>query len=329
MAMRRGGPPPAPKPYAAVPLADGLGLRTDPGTQRGHDRFTPDLLVGWLEGTCEALSPVHVGSGGVERTAHVAPDLAAETPLLVPLVRAAGVPVLPGSTLKGAVRAVVEAITASCLRVRGGEVPPYLLPACQRREGRPAELCVACRLFGAPGYQGRVRFADAPLVEGRTTLALAPALYRPRARRGPTPPGRKFYRHGRPAHGAVPLEVCPPGARFRWRLDFANLRPDELGLLLLALGQGEPPLWLKLGGYKPACFGSVQLALGRLALDEPAARYLDYADAAAGAEEIGSPPVAPYLQALAEGGLLLADRLERLAAILRYPGEGDCPAGVY
>src|SRR5581483_738600 len=109
MAMRPDGPP-VPKPYAAVPLVEGLGLRTDPGADRGHDRFTPDLLVGRLEGTCEALSPVHVGSGGIERTARVAPDLAAETPLLLPLVRAAGRPVLPGPTLKGAVRAVVEAV---------------------------------------------------------------------------------------------------------------------------------------------------------------------------------------------------------------------------
>ncbi|HZR97211.1 MAG TPA: RAMP superfamily CRISPR-associated protein [Chloroflexota bacterium] len=325
MAMRPDGPP-VPKPYAAVPLVEGLGLRTDPGAHRGHDRFTPDLLVGRLEGTCEALSPVHVGSGGIERTARVAPDLAAETPLLLPLVRAAGRPVLPGPTLKGAVRAVVEAVTLSCLAVgRPTSAQTAALRACTRR----SELCVACRLFGALGYQGRVRFADAPLVAGQTTLALAPALYQPRAQRGAAPPGRKFYRHGRPARGTVPLEVCPVGARFRWRLDFANLRPDELGLLLLALGQGDPPLWLKLGGYKPACFGSVQLTLDHLTLDEPAARYLTYADADAVAAEIGPPDVAPYLQALAEGGLVLADRLERLAAILRYPGDGDCPAGVY
>jgi CRISPR/Cas system CSM-associated protein Csm3 (group 7 of RAMP superfamily) len=327
MAARYGGSPPAPKPYTAVPLVAGLGLRIDPGAQRGHDQYAPGLLVGWLGGTCEALSPVHVGSGAIERTARVAPDLAAETPLLLPLVRAAGVPVLPGPTLKGAVRAVVEAITPSCLAVGGRPTSAQAaaLRACVRR----AELCVACRLFGmagaaGQGYQGRVRFADAPLVEGQPTVAYAPPLHAPRPRGG-APAGRKFYRHGNPAHGTVPLEVCPAGARFRWRLDFANLRPDELGLLLVALGQGEPPLWLKLGGYKPACFGSVHFALGSLVCDDPAARYLDYA------EPIVTPPPdgAPYLQALADSGLVLADRLERLAAILRHPGDGDCPAGVY
>jgi CRISPR/Cas system CSM-associated protein Csm3 (group 7 of RAMP superfamily) len=330
MAARYGGPPPAPKPFTAVPLVDGLGLRTDPGAQRGHDQFTPGLLVGWLAGTCEALSPVHVGSGGIARTAHLAPGLAAETPLLLPLVRAAGVPVLPGPTLKGAVRAVVEAITLSCLAVGGR--PTSAQTAALRPCNRRAELCVACRLFGmtgaaGQGYQGRARFADAPLVDGQTTVAFAPPLHAPRPRGG-APAGRKFYRHGNPARGSVPLEVCPAGARFHWRLDFANLRPDELGLLLVALGQGQPPLWLKLGGYKPACFGSVQFALDRLVCDDPATRYLAYADTAAPIET-PTPDAAPYLQALAESGVLLADRLERLAAILRHPGDGDCPAGVY
>jgi CRISPR/Cas system CSM-associated protein Csm3 (group 7 of RAMP superfamily) len=321
--MRYGGPPLPPKPYTAVPLVDSLGLRMDPGAQRGHDQYTRDLLVGWLEGTWEALTPVHVGSGGVERTARVAPELAAETPLLLPLVRAAGVPVLPGPTLKGAIRAVVEAITHSCLAVgRPTSAQTAALRACQRR----AELCVACRLFGALGYQGRVRFADAPLVDGATAVAYAPPLHAPRPRGG-APAGRKFYRHGRPAQGTVPLEVCPAGARFRWRLDFANLRPEELGLLALALGQGEPRLWLKLGGYKPACFGSVELTLDRLALDDPAERYLSYDTHAAA--DAPAADGAPYLQALAESGLLVADRLERLAALLRYPGDGDCPAGVY
>jgi hypothetical protein len=307
-----------------VPLAENLGMRIDPGAHRGHDRYSADLLSGQLAGTIEALSPVHVGSGAIERTARLVPAAAAETPLVFAHARASGVPVLPGPSLKGAVRSIVEAITASCLRARQPrEVPPYLLPACQRREGRPAELCVACRLFGAPGYEGRVRFLDAPLVEGEPTLALAPPLLAPRARRNLAPPGRKFYAHGRPASGSVPLEVCPVGARFRWRLEVTNLQPAELGLLLLALGQGDPPLWPKLGGYRPGCFGSVQVHLDALRLDTPETRYLAYAAAV----EDGAPEVAPYGQALADSGLLLADRLERLATILRYPGERDCPAG--
>jgi CRISPR/Cas system CSM-associated protein Csm3 (group 7 of RAMP superfamily) len=328
-ASRYGGAAPAPKPFAYVPLADGPLERRDPGVRQGHDQLTPGLLAGRLEGRLVALTPVHVGAGGVERTARVAPALAAETPLLLPLVRAAGVPVLPGPTLKGAVRSVIEAIAPACLALRGPTtrlLPPSLhaLQPCSRRY----ELCIACRLFGALGYQGRLRFADAPLSGGETMVVFAPPLHAPGGARGRVPPGRRFYRHGQPARGTVPLEACPAGASFRWRLDFANLLPAELGLLLVALGQGEPPLWLKLGGHKPACLGSVRLELARLAVDDAAARYLAY-DAGDGAPSADSPDPAPYLQALAESGLLLADRLDRLAAILRYPGEGDCPAGGY
>jgi hypothetical protein len=242
--------------------------------------------------------------------------------------------------LKGAIRGIVEAIVPACLTVRGPttrDLPPALHPLrpCQRREGRGFELCVVCRLFGALGYQGRVRFADAPLVEGQTTLALAPPLHAPRPRGGAAP-GRKFYRHGRPAHGTVPLEVCPAGARFRWRLDFANLRPDELGLLLLALGQGEPPLRLKLGGYKPACFGSVEFAAASLTLDDPASRWLQYEPAPPaeperwdGERAAAGPDLAAYVQAATESGLVLRDRQERLAGILRYPSGRDCPGEGY
>jgi CRISPR/Cas system CSM-associated protein Csm3 (group 7 of RAMP superfamily) len=281
-----------------------------------------------LAGRATALTPVHVGSGGVERTGHVVPALATEAPLLFPLVRSAGVPILPGPTLRGAVRSVVEAVTAACLAVRGEAtrlLPPPLQPLrpCTRRDA----LCPACRLFGTLGYQGRVRFADARLAGGDTAVAHAPPLYQPRPGRGGAPPGRKFYRHGNPAQGTVPLEVCPAGAIFGWRLEFANLQLAELGLLLLALGLGQPPLWLKLGGYKPACFGSLRFELDALSLDDPSQRYLTYDGEGESAE--ASPDAAPYLTALADSDLLLADRLQRLATILRYPGEAGCPGGGY
>jgi CRISPR/Cas system CSM-associated protein Csm3 (group 7 of RAMP superfamily) len=338
-AMRRGGFTRAPSPFGYVPLADGPIERRHPGFRLGHDRFGPDLLLGWLEGDFVALSPVHVGTGGIERTVHVQSALAAETPLLVPVARAGGVPVLPGATLKGALRSVVEAIAATCVSVRGrNTIVPIPQQACRRRD----ELCLGCRLFGAEGYQGRLRCGDARLAGGDTVLVRAPSLHPLRPNAGRMAPGRKFYHHGRPTPGALPLEACPEGARFRWRLDFANLLPAELGLLLVALGQGDPPLWLKLGGFKPACLGSVQFELARLVTQDPATRYLHYDVPPKGAEdappnEVQSPAsaaaapsdLAPYFEALDASGLLARDRLEQLAAIVRYPRDADCPGGGY
>ena len=325
----------APKPYGYVPLGDGSVLRRDPLFTQGHDRQASGSLSGRIEGRLVALTPLHVGTGTFERTARVLPAHAAETPLLFPLVRAGVTPVLPGTTLKGALRAVVEAITASCLTVRGPAtrlLPPPLHPLrpCTRRDA----LCPACRLFGGQGFLGRVRVADAPLVEGETTLARVPERHAPRAGRGALPPGRRFYGHGRPASGTVPVEVYGEGSALTWRLDFTNLQPAEVGLLLTGLGQGEPPLRLKLGGHKPTCFGSVELRAAALTLDDPATRWLQYdpaSPAAAGDADRVAPSadLAPYLQAATEGGLVLRDRLERLAGILRYPSGRDCPGEGY
>jgi hypothetical protein len=313
-----------------VPLASGPIERRDPLLRHGHDRLTPGLLAGRLEGQLVARTPVHVGTGTIERTARLAPGLAVETPLVWPLARAARIPVVPGPTLKGAVRSLVEAIAPACLgmRQRAPALPPALqaLETCRRYPGRPAELCVACRLFGALGYQGRVRFADAPLLAGDTTIATAPSPRGPAPARAAVPRGRKFYRHGQPAQGTIPLEVCATGAVFPLRLDFTNLLPAELGLLLLALGQGEPPLALKLGGSKPACFGSIQVEQLCLALDDPDARYLAYTPVDAEPAPSAFDP-APYLQSLAESGLLLVDQLRQVAEVLRYPGDGNCAAG--
>ena len=129
------------------------------------------------------------------------------------------------------------------------------------------------------------------------------------------------------------FEVFAEGSALAWRLDFVSLQPAELGLLLTGLGQGEPPLRLKLGGYKPACFGSVECRVGSLTLDEPTARWLAYAPAAdAPAPDAAAhdgPDLAAYLAAATDSGLVLRERLERLAGILRYPSGRDCPGEGY
>jgi CRISPR/Cas system CSM-associated protein Csm3 (group 7 of RAMP superfamily) len=329
MTAARPGPPRAPKPFGHVPLATGP-LDRAAHHLLGHQRYAPDRLAGHIAGTLEALTPVHIGTGRIERTARVMPAIGEEAPPLVYAhLRVAGTPVLPGSALKGTVRAVVEAITDSCLGARGrlttlGAAQAELEPCPRRNRARDEQYCLACRLFGALGYAARLHFADA-FWPGATQLHRAPALPPARAARPGALPGRRFYQHGAPAPGPVPLEVCPPGARFPLRIDFHNLAPAELGVLLVALGQAEPAFCLKLGGYKPACLGSVRLAIHAVVLDDPRQRALAY---------VASPdgPVASwteYVAAAFEHGLIDRARLQRLAEILRYPREGPCPSGPY
>ena len=95
-------------------------------------------MTGTLEGTILALSPVHVASGQTELTGK-------QPPLVKAHFRRNGRLTIPGSSLKGAVRNIVEAISypPSCLRVTRARFAeqPNNVQACTDKE----RLCVACR----------------------------------------------------------------------------------------------------------------------------------------------------------------------------------------
>jgi hypothetical protein len=313
---RRRFEPTAPKPYGFVPLPEGRIERKKPA---GHATYQDGTVSGALHGVLVARTPIHVASGQLgtrDDPRH---------PLVKAHVRSAGQPVVPASSLKGCIRSIVEAITPSCVRITRArrDQLPRQVQGCSRKE----ELCPACRMFGSLGYQGLVRFSDAVLTEGETEISAAPSLYAPRGRerryyRGQKVAGRKFYHHGEPATGDVPLEVCPVDSRLEFTLHFDNLRPSELGVLLLALGQGEPRLYPKLGGAKPVCRGSAAVEVTRLEVfEDPRAAYADY--------ELEAAPVdmSGYLNAAKS--VVLPEQLGQLASILRFQAERQCPAANY
>jgi hypothetical protein len=172
-------------------------------------------------------------------------------------------------------------------------------------------------------YLGQVAFADARQVGQEVVLVQVPSLFAPRGQ-GPAR-GRKFYKHGRPASGNTPTEAVPANGKFALRCDFENLTAAELGVLLIALGQGDPALHLKLGGGKPACYGSVRIAgltlhLRRAIQDD----YLAWEGTEAQAE-----PGEFVAAALADEQLLLRAQLAQLGETLKYPNDRDCPPGNY
>jgi CRISPR/Cas system CSM-associated protein Csm3 (group 7 of RAMP superfamily) len=340
MMARYNDQPPAPKPYGFVPIQRlEEGDRKDPAAV-GHESYKPGTVSGTLRGEIIALSPVHVGSGTLEM------QNVPEAPLFKAHVRSGGRAVIPGSSLKGLVRSIVEAISPSCVHI--SQALNEALPRGTQRCSRKNSLCVACRMFGATGrgwgYQGRLRFTDAFLSNGgRTVLLVAPSLYAPGSKSeipyyeggtikkkgkklivaGGQVKGRKFYMHGQPAQGDVPLEVCPPDSVFNLTLHFDNLERAELGLLLVALGLGDPPLVLKLGAAKPVCYGSVKIRLDDLKVfEEAAAVYADYDSVQSTTAE-----PAPYLEAARQ--LIQADSLKTLAELLKVDTDRNCPEGNY
>ncbi|MDT7961249.1 MAG: RAMP superfamily CRISPR-associated protein [Armatimonadota bacterium] len=271
------------KPYDFVPFPK---RRPDRKKGAGQDKLNPCLLSGTLELTLHTLTPVHVGSGysdfikaddreylaALQASKPVREDDTTRRRYLI-----------PGSSIKGAVRSIVEAITRSCVRVTRVKtqlIPDEYAPCDRRKEYKRSdgkkELCLACRLFGAQGYQGHVSFEDAVAPKGSLVLLDTPLLWTPARGGHGLPPrylqgnqarGRKFYRHARPPSGVDPRACIKSGAELPLRIHFLNLSEAELGVLLTALGlHPDHRFPIKLGGGKPVGLGSVQIILNRVTL---------------------------------------------------------------
>ena len=148
------------KPFDFVPLPQGVN-RESP---IGHDSYrqTNTYTTGKVIGRIKALSPIYIGSGVI--------DIDQNEELIKTAVRTDRNALIPGSSLKGAIRSVVEAISESCI--------------CNTRssECRPGgKLCVSCRMFGAMGFQSNIAIQDAPLIKGQIVTKYVPELYKPRS----------------------------------------------------------------------------------------------------------------------------------------------------
>lgn len=309
--------PPLPKPYEFVPLPQGRPATEPPA---GHHRYREGNLTGTLIATIIARSPVHVASGLLEpRPSN------RQYPMVKAHFRTGGKPAIPGTSLKGCIRSIAEAITRSSVQItRARELPRDYQPS-----RRIDQLDVAQRIFGALGYQGMVRFGDAVLESGDTTIVPSVQLFRPRSESvdtyfdGREPRGRKFYMHGKLAQGNLPLEACLIDSRFGLRMDFENIIPGELGLVLIALGLGETRFLPKLGGAKPACLGTIEVIDASL-------NALDTREAYS---QFDAVPETLEIQGVLDAAkpLVLNTQLGRLADVLRWPPKDDrsCPDRSY
>ncbi len=259
--MKPRNPNAEPKPFIWIHIPREAPQRSAPAT---HERFTG--LTGKLGLSFTVVSEyLFIGSGSYEFD----PKARGDRPdVWYTFYRRNEQICVPGTSLKGAIRAIVEAISNSCIsqyrRRRDERVSPYHKP-CQSMK----KLCPACRLFGTTGFRGRVHFADAlPAAEAGPTVVKISELWEPRISRG-----RKFYEvkqvpelpDSRPQRNCRFVEAMPKETRFCTTLHFENLIQAELGLLFHALGwqvtEGDfdPHAFTpKLGGAKPRCFGAVE-----------------------------------------------------------------------
>jgi CRISPR/Cas system CSM-associated protein Csm3 (group 7 of RAMP superfamily) len=220
--------------------------------------------------------------------------------------------IIPGSSLKGMLRTVVETLCNGCMTVyrKPQEYIDDPLPRGFAHCQDNTALCIACRLFGMmqsgrlrPGqrqidiFLGKVNIGDAVAFEQEPeyhaplyTAVLDGPKPRHRAfyidKQGRYIAGRKFYFHSKKLlteDRLIPIahsdryrnqyiKPLAAGTDFEARIDFTNLEADEFAALLFAI-ELQPDMRHKIGYGKPLGLGSVQLSTTRLQLVDFSERY--------------------------------------------------------
>lgn len=325
-----------PKPYEFI-----LFPSERPPKQKpiGHDKYHGDRISGTLLLTLTVQTPVHVSTGVVA----MGSDVGQNRIWLIKMMATdtQDNPVIPGSSLKGVVRSVYEAITNSTLAVVTSKykrkIPPERLP-CNNKQ----QLCPASRVFGALDWQGVVQFSDSRCIAAKYEAGFMSSLYRPRPDQTNSyfndrglAKGRKFYYHtdraASPGQKGIPVQQAGTELTFTTRVQLTNLTQAEFGVLAIALGQdANYPMALKVGGGKPIGMGTMTVEITELKTPKKLRdRYLSYDTET---ESISGKPLQQFLahaMQQAHNQLIQKQQLEQLHQVLRYPTNRQPPQGIY
>ncbi len=234
-------------PYRFVPVKSDNAERKRPLT---CEKFAAGSFSGEIVCSLVNLSPLFIGSN----------SQATSRPFL--LSKKNNKPMIPGSSLKGMFRSLVELVGGGCSAISTRGVTPEGLQSCSDN----TRLCVACRMFGMMGrgsnamvLKGKVSIGDALLVQGEgRTKGMNVYLGSPKLTHTAfyqSPNGkvdgrlRKFYFHqparqdllteptGKAADSKWQIQALPPSPdnRFEFKIQFQNLTPDEYSVLLYVI----------------------------------------------------------------------------------------------
>lgn len=242
------------------------------GEPNGHDRMRG--RSGVIKCRLRVVTPIFTPAFAVR-----SPGLSAD----LRFFRIGDQPALPGSSIKGMLRSLAEAIANGCSPFDNRIQPPC---------GSTSELCPACRVFGylkgQDVHAGHVGVSDAIAEPGyefgeRVTLK---ELSSPKDRHSAFyddaahDRGRKFYYHqqhvqsaqqipseSKATHRNVSIEPLVGGA-FNFTARYWNLSDVDLGLLLHSLELPQD-LYHKIGMAKPLGLGTVRIDITGWREDNP------------------------------------------------------------
>lgn len=327
-----------PKPYELISFPDKSPSLRSPA---GHQQYLSDRIHGTLSLSLNVATALHVSTGVVV----MGSDINSRVPLIKTMIQGSSEKLsIQGSSLKGCIRSVYEAITNSTLAVITSryrdKIPTERLPCRDKKK-----LCPASQIFGALDWQGLVEFSDAKCESSGFTTGFMPSLYRPRPDqrnayflRGRVA-GRKFYYHTvraiDPGQKGIPVQQAGTAYTFKTQLHFKNLTKAELGTLLVVLGQDpEYPIALKVGGGKPIGMGTMTVTINAIdkveGMQELRDRYSAYN--VAESETLTGNRLQQFMQPMIQAAhqhLIEHSQLEQLTNVLRYPTDREPPSGMY
>ena len=155
------------KPYYFVPLIAKADRRDAMSKQM---LLTPNYRAGKLNISIECMTPLHIGSGQViyeKSTESFCHALFRENDKIT----------LPGSSFKGMLRSVFEAVTLSCVLLSPRALPSKvgLLSACNTNSG----VCPACSVFGSLSNKGKLIFSPFCTTDAKSIKYKIPLLEQP------------------------------------------------------------------------------------------------------------------------------------------------------
>jgi CRISPR/Cas system CSM-associated protein Csm3 (group 7 of RAMP superfamily) len=346
-----------PKPYEMISFPT-----IDPPKHAppGHQKYMSDRLHGTLFITLNVQTPVHISTGVVVMGSDIGNN---RVPLIKTMTQGVDRKLLiQGSSLKGCIRSVYEAITNSRLGViKSQREYKDKYPVNRKPCDNKNELCPASIVFGASGgkwgWQGLIEFSDATCERVDYTTGFMPSLYSPQPEpknqdtkekylnsnyfndRGKIK-GRKFYYHtiraiDKGENKGVAVQQAASNYTFTTQFHFMNLKPEELGTLLIILGQDPKyPIALKLGGGKPIGMGTMTVTVNAInkieGKENLCDRYSSY-NLSESNHLIGDS-LKQFIQKQIQNShskLIEEAQLKQLAEVLSYPTDRKPPEGMY
>lgn len=193
---------------------------------------------------------------------------------------------ISGTSLKGCIRTISEAVSNSCMAgVNFKNVRSSMRSSKALNCGRQDKPCIICSIYGTMGRRSKIKISDFHLVEGNSDIIGIPQLRKPNIgsreyfNQNGIYIGYKIYSHGIESileKGNVLCNFFLKGAIFEGDVIFEELVQDEINLLCYSLGLAGD-FNHKIGYGKPAYFGSIKITIDEEKTKE-ANKYITYAN---------------------------------------------------